>query len=102
VQKTLNGNMFASSRLLFAMRRRNRLDRRMRRAHPVNQTPSTAVIAVGCATVVVHFSRRRKCGSGRRLGVPATVPSGHIGAHHSPDRLFKYKLITLVALNAWL
>jgi amino acid transporter len=50
VLKTFNGNMVASSRLLFAMGRRNMLERRMAHIHPANQTPSTAVIAVGTAT----------------------------------------------------
>src|SRR5215472_9831635 len=55
VLKGFSGNMVASSRLLFAMGRRNMLERRMAHIHPVNQTPSTAVIAVGVATVVALF-----------------------------------------------
>ena len=55
VLKTFDGNMVASSRLLFAMGRRNMLERRMAFIHPVNQTPSTAVIAVGIATAVAIF-----------------------------------------------
>jgi len=51
--KAFNANMVASSRLLFAMGRRNMLDQRMARIHSVNQTPSTAVIAVGAATALV-------------------------------------------------
>lgn len=52
VLKTFDGNMVASSRLLFAMARRNMLEPRMARIHPVNLTPSTAVIAIGAGTMV--------------------------------------------------
>jgi amino acid transporter len=69
VLKTFNGNMVASSRLLFAMGRRNMLGRRMAHIHPVNQPPSIAVIAVGVATVVALF-----------LGEALLIPILEVGA----------------------
>jgi APA family basic amino acid/polyamine antiporter len=69
VLKTFNGNMVASSRLLFAMGRRNMLERRMAYIHPANQTPSTAVIAVGVATAVAIF-----------LGEALLIPILEVGA----------------------
>jgi amino acid transporter len=69
VLKTFNGNMVASSRLLFAMGRRNMLERRMAYIHPVNQTPSTAVISVGIATAVAIF-----------LGEALLIPILEVGA----------------------
>jgi amino acid transporter len=50
--KAFNGNVVASSRMLFAMGRRNLLDHRLARVHSINQTPSVAVISVGVATVI--------------------------------------------------
>jgi basic amino acid/polyamine antiporter, APA family len=50
--KAFNGNVVASSRMLFAMGRRNLLDHRLARVHTINQTPSVAVISVGVATVI--------------------------------------------------
>jgi basic amino acid/polyamine antiporter, APA family len=50
--KAFNGNVVASSRMLFAMGRRNLLDHRLARIHSINQTPSVAVISVGVATVI--------------------------------------------------
>ena len=69
VLKTFNGNMVASSRLLFAMGRRNMLERRMAYIHPVNQTPSTAVIAVGISTAIAIF-----------LGEALLIPILEVGA----------------------
>jgi amino acid transporter len=69
VLKTFNGNMVASSRLLFAMGRRNMLERRLAFIHPVNQTPSTAVIAVGIATAIAIF-----------LGEALLIPILEVGA----------------------
>ena len=69
VLKTFNGNMVASSRLLFAMGRRNMLERRMAYIHPVNQTPSAAVIAVGIATAIAIF-----------LGEALLIPILEVGA----------------------
>lgn len=67
--QAFNANMVASSRLLFAMSRRNLLNPWMSRIHPRNQTPSTAVIAVGVATVVAIF-----------LGEALLVPILEVGA----------------------
>ena len=53
--QAFNANVVASSRLLYAMSRRNLLNPAMRRVHPRNQTPSAAVIAVGVATAVTIF-----------------------------------------------
>jgi basic amino acid/polyamine antiporter, APA family len=69
VLKAFNGNMVAASRLLFAMGRRNLLEPRMGHIHPVNQTPSTAVIAVGMATALAIF-----------LGEAGLVPILEVGA----------------------
>src|SRR5260221_185946 len=55
VLKTFNGTVVASSRLLFAMSRRNLLNQKIAYVHPVNQTPSNAVIAVGIATALAIF-----------------------------------------------
>jgi len=69
VVQAFNANMIASSRLLFAMGRRNLLARRVAYVHPVNQTPSTAVIAVGAATAVAML-----------LGEAGLVPILEVGA----------------------
>jgi len=50
--KAFSGNVVASSRMLFAMGRRNLLDHRLGRIHAINQTPSVAVISVGIATAI--------------------------------------------------
>jgi amino acid transporter len=50
--KAFSGNVVASSRMLFAMGRRNLLDHRLARVHVINQTPSVAVISVGVATAI--------------------------------------------------
>jgi amino acid transporter len=67
--QAFNANIVASSRLLFAMSRRNLLNPRMSRVHPQNQTPSTAVIAVGLATATTIF-----------LGEALLVPILEVGA----------------------
>jgi APA family basic amino acid/polyamine antiporter len=67
--QAFNANMVASSRLLFAMSRRNLLNPRMSRVHPVNRTPSTAVISVGVATALSIF-----------LGEGLLVPILEVGA----------------------
>jgi basic amino acid/polyamine antiporter, APA family len=69
VLRTFNGNMVASSRMLFAMGRRNMLDHRMGYVHPRNQTPSVAVIVVGIGTSFAVF-----------LGQAALVPILEVGA----------------------
>ncbi len=67
--QAFNANMVASSRLLFAMGRRNMLDHRMGHIHSVNQTPSTAVITVGIATALAML-----------LGEAGLVPILEVGA----------------------
>ena len=67
--QAFNANIVASSRLLFAMSRRNLLKPRMSRVHPKNQTPSTAVITVGIATALTIF-----------LGEALLVPILEVGA----------------------
>jgi basic amino acid/polyamine antiporter, APA family len=69
VLRTFNGNMVASSRMLFAMGRRNMLDHRMGYVHPRNQTPSVAVIVVGIGTAFAVF-----------LGQAGLVPILEVGA----------------------
>jgi amino acid transporter len=67
--QAFNANVVASSRLLFAMGRRNLLDQRMARVHPKNQTPSTAIITVGIATALAML-----------LGEAGLVPILEVGA----------------------
>lgn len=67
--QAFNANIVASSRLLFAMSRRNLLNPWMSRVHPQNQTPSIAVIAVGLATGLTIF-----------LGEALLVPILEVGA----------------------
>lgn len=67
--QAFNANIIASSRLLFAMSRRNLLNPCMSRVHPQNQTPSAAVIGVGVATALTIF-----------LGEALLVPILEVGA----------------------
>ena len=67
--QAFNANMVASSRLLFAMSRRNLLNPRMSHVHPVNRTPSTGVIFVGIATALAIF-----------LGEALLIPILEVGA----------------------
>jgi len=67
--QAFNANVVASSRLLFAMSRRNLLNPAMSRIHPRNQTPSTAILAVGIATALAIF-----------LGEALLVPILEVGA----------------------
>jgi basic amino acid/polyamine antiporter, APA family len=67
--QAFNANMVASSRLLFAMSRRNLLNPRVSHVHPVNRTPSTAIISVGVATALSIF-----------LGEALLVPILEVGA----------------------
>ena len=67
--QAFNANVVASSRLLFAMSRRNLLNPRVSYVHPRNQTPSTAVVAVGIATALAIF-----------LGEALLVPILEVGA----------------------
>ncbi|MBZ5719839.1 MAG: APC family permease [Acidobacteriia bacterium] len=67
--QAFNANMVASSRLLFAMSRRNLLNPRMSRVHSVNQTPYIAIISIGVATALTIF-----------LGEALLVPILEVGA----------------------
>jgi len=67
--KCFNGNFVAASRLLFAMGRRGLIDARVAVVHPVNRTPSTAVLAVGLSTAVGMF-----------LGDAILVPISEVGS----------------------
>jgi len=67
--KCFNGNFVASTRLLFAMGRRGLLDARTAAVHPVNRTPSSAVLAVGAATALCMF-----------LGDAILVPVSEVGS----------------------
>jgi basic amino acid/polyamine antiporter, APA family len=67
--QAFNANLVASSRLLFAMGRRNLLDQRMAYVHPVNRTPSAAVITVGIASALTML-----------LGEAGLVPILEVGA----------------------
>jgi APA family basic amino acid/polyamine antiporter len=67
--KCFNGNFVASTRLLFAMARRGLLDDRAATVHPVNRTPSTAVLAIGAATALCMF-----------LGDAILVPVSEVGS----------------------
>lgn len=67
--QAFNANIVASSRLLFAMSRRNLLNARLSRVHEKNQTPSAAVIAVGIATALTIL-----------LGEALLVPILEVGA----------------------
>jgi basic amino acid/polyamine antiporter, APA family len=69
VLRTFNGNMIASSRLLFAMGRRNLIDQRMAEVHPTHQTPSIATIVVALATAAALF-----------VGQAGLVPILEVGA----------------------
>jgi basic amino acid/polyamine antiporter, APA family len=67
--KVFNGNFVAASRLLFAMARRGLLDERLAAVHPVNHTPSAAVVAAGIATGLCMF-----------LGSAILVPIEEVGS----------------------
>jgi basic amino acid/polyamine antiporter, APA family len=67
--KVFNGNFVAASRLLFAMARRGLLDERLASVHPRNQTPTSAVLAVGIATGLCMF-----------LGSAILVPISEVGS----------------------
>jgi amino acid transporter len=53
--KVFNGNLVAASRLLFALGRRGLADPRLGYVHPINRTPSTAVVCIGVATALLMF-----------------------------------------------
>ncbi|PYX37573.1 MAG: hypothetical protein DMG81_13800, partial [Acidobacteria bacterium] len=67
--KCFNGNFVASTRLLFAMGRRGLLEPRVAVVHPLNRTPSVAVLAIGGATALCMF-----------LGDAILVPVSEVGS----------------------
>jgi basic amino acid/polyamine antiporter, APA family len=67
--QAFNANLVASSRMIFAMARRELLYPGMARVHPRNQTPSAAILAVGGASIVAML-----------LGEAALVPILNVGA----------------------
>ncbi len=67
--KCFNGNFVASTRLLFAMSRRGLLESKIAVVHPVNRTPSLAVLAIGGATALCMF-----------LGDAILVPVSEVGS----------------------
>ena len=67
--KVFNGNFVAASRLFFAMARRGLVDGRIAQVHPVNQTPSVAVVCMGVATAACMF-----------LGDAILVPITEVGS----------------------
>jgi Amino acid permease len=54
--KIFNGNFVAASRLLFGLGRRELADTRLAYVHPVNHTPSTAIVLLGIATALLMFA----------------------------------------------
>ncbi len=67
--QSFNANLVTSSRLFFAMGRRNLLQSSMGYIHPVYQTPVVAVVATGVVTAVTMF-----------LGEAGLVPILEVGA----------------------
>ncbi len=63
--KIFNGNFVAASRILFGLGRRELADTRLAHVHPVNRTPSTAIVCLGIATALLMFA-------GESLLVPIT------------------------------
>lgn len=53
--KIMNGVFVAASRMLFALGRRRLVSERVALIHPVNQTPSTAVLWIGGASAAAVF-----------------------------------------------
>jgi APA family basic amino acid/polyamine antiporter len=67
--KVFNGNLVAASRLIFALGRRGLVSGAVAEVHPVNRTPSTAVLAVGIATAACMF-----------LGQAILIPISEVGS----------------------
>jgi len=67
--RVFNGNYLAASRLLFALGRRGLVDSRLAKVHPVNRTPSAAVLCVGVATAAAIF-----------LGDAVLIPITEVGS----------------------
>ena len=67
--KIFNGNFLTTTRLLFAMGRRELLDARLGRIDKHFRTPGVAVLFVGCLTAVASF-----------LGQAVLVPISEVGS----------------------
>jgi amino acid transporter len=67
--KIFNGNFLTSTRLLFAMGRRNLLDVRLARIDERFRTPRSAIVFVGCFTAAASF-----------LGQAVLVPISEVGS----------------------
>src|SRR6202140_4889125 len=67
--QAFNANLIASSRVMYAMARRNLIAPRLAYVHPVTQTPSVAIGVIGLATVLTMF-----------LGEAGLVPILEVGA----------------------
>ena len=67
--KIFNGNFLTSTRLLFAMGRRNLLDERLARVDETFRTPKIAIMFVGCFTAIASF-----------LGQAVLVPISEVGS----------------------
>jgi len=67
--RVFNGNYLAASRLLFALGRRGLVDSWLAKVHPVNRTPSAAVLCVGVATAAAIF-----------LGDAVLIPITEVGS----------------------
>jgi APA family basic amino acid/polyamine antiporter len=67
--KIFNGNFLTSTRLLFAMGRRELLDARLARIDERHRTPVVAVLFVGCLTAIASF-----------LGQAVLVPISEVGS----------------------
>jgi basic amino acid/polyamine antiporter, APA family len=67
--KIFNGNFLTATRLLFAMGRRNLLDRRLSQVHPRFRAPAVAVAFAGVLTAAASF-----------LGQAVLVPISEVGS----------------------
>jgi amino acid transporter len=54
--KIFNGNFIAASRLLFGLGRRGLADTRLGYVHPLNRTPSIAIVCLGISTALLMFA----------------------------------------------
>jgi amino acid transporter len=71
--KIFNANLLTASRLLFALGRRSLVDSRLARVHPINQTPSVAIVCVGTAIALALFM-------GNAILVPISEVGSVVGA----------------------
>jgi APA family basic amino acid/polyamine antiporter len=67
--KIFNANLLTASRLLFALGRRYLVNSKLAYVHPVNQTPSVAVVSIGVAIAATIF-----------LGNAILVPISEVGS----------------------